>query len=97
MDYFENNFDILLQFCVFLCHVKVDFRPSDGKLKRKIFWKVTKPLVKFKAQLNHQYLSLSFNCSLKNVSRTTQIILHEIKKSVQQKNIILSSVFSIDI
>ena len=44
-----------------------------------LFWKVTIPFVNFKTQLNHQYLSLSFNWSLKNASRTTQIILHEVK------------------
>ena len=31
----------------------------------KFFWEVTKPFINFKTQFNHQYLSISFNWSLK--------------------------------
>ena len=48
----------------------------------KLFWKVTKPFVNFKTQLNYQYLSLSSEL-LKNASRTRQIVLHEVKSKIQ--------------
>ena len=62
-----------------------------------MLWKVTMPFVNFKIQLNRQNLSLSFNWSLKNISRNTQIILHEVKSKYPSERKTLKKGFPIDI
>ena len=62
-----------------------------------MLWKVTMPFVNFKIQLNRQNISLSFNWSLKNISRNTQIILHEVKSKYPSERKTLKKGFPIDI
>ena len=72
-------FTIYYSFAFFYDTPKLIFLPPTESQSENFFWEVTKPFINFKTQLNHQYLSFSFNWSLKNVPRTTQIILHEVK------------------
>ena len=83
IDCFETNFDILLQFCVFLWHTKVDFCPCYKTQSEKNFLEGNQTFCQLQNPIKPSIFIPFFQLKLKErekyVSRTTQIILHEVK------------------